>query len=417
VDGRELKDTLSVDLTIRVQEMGPLHRGHFFPYFDGLLLPDKDIIRTFINLFTVNLGENKELRRSVHTLLVRGWASLHNTSGGRVCSHMIYLLDIAINGGFRCRPVYNNSVYCGMLLLGDGEVFAHSLWNEPTLGPVLTQEIQSMTGHEEALRRILELVQGLPLRKTRVPAPIEFDLVTSPRRLHYVFRDRKFTPEVETHVSSLLTLLRFKQTFFKIGDEAQLLQTITAFTGRLDPDAPCDYMGGNMFTHKKVLSALLAYGPVAPSVINSRSANISLPITEAVVKKNTNAGRLPGIPIFTKAVQEAFEDWSEVRDRGYISFPSKGKDRNGVMRISGVSNIVNTDEDLGRNVLKAMVKMIRREKKRGAEDDDEEFTARTSEKAQADRQRKKARLAADAEDAFAGMGWGHEGMTEQMDED
>jgi hypothetical protein len=87
------------------------------------------------------------------------------------------------------------------------------------------------------------------------------------------------------------------------------------------------------------------------------------------------------------------------------------------MRISGVSNIVNTDEDLGRNVLKAMVKMIRREKKRGAEDDDEEFTARTSEKAQADRQRKKARLAADAEDAFAGMGWGHEGMTEQMDED
>jgi len=404
-----LTDTLPKDMTHPIQfaEDSRL-TGHFLPYFDGLLIPDKDIIIRFMTLFTRNLGDNAGSIKNTTTILLRGWTSLAFTSSGKKASHMMFVLSLAVEGGFRTRPVFTRGEYVGMLLIGNGTILKGAEVYTPDTAKTLTEEIRSISGHDNALIEIAELISGVPIFKTGAISKISADDLTTPRRIHIELAKRKFSPETEVAITKQLPFLRFKQKFFEISDDSHLAQVLTAMGSKksaLDPDAPCDYLGGHMFTRKKILSALLAFGPLAPAPQIAAGSNVSVRVSSSLPTANHSGGHLGGIPLFIRPIQEAYEEWTSVKKNGTISFFSRGKDRNGRMKVRNLARSVTVDDPLSKQVLAAYVKLAGKKRKRDADEDEPEQSEKTTRFNDEARKAKKVRVNEETEGLFAGMGW------------
>lgn len=393
--------------------------GHFMPYFHGLLLPDKNIIHIFINIFGKCLGKDEKARQSTLTILHRGWSTFHNTSSGRVASHMIYALNVAIQGGFDIIPIIKAGEYVGCVLSGDSAAYYNSNIVQPDTVGELKKQVSSMTSHSNALEDILNILRPLQLYKTEVTRDIESTKVDTSRKLHYAITDRKLNPEIIALIEPLIKKLRFTEVHFKVVDEGHLLTTIEAIANksRLDPMAPFDLSVGATFTSSLVLSTLAAYGQIAPSFINSAAPNSVVSIKEGFLK-GTTQGALRGIPVFGRPLQQAVEDWKTVKKTGALTFRTKGQDATGHMKVADIARFVEQNDDEGRQIYKLLLQYGKKGlKKRARDDEDDSFTGVSKTEAEAESsQRSQKKRKTEEDNIFQSFGWDDPEPT-AMDED
>jgi len=357
-----------------IESIAAVKTGHFFPYFDGLVLPERAAtIASFIARFSRCLGNDDEsVSRTVATL-ASGWNSLYNTHSGKVISHLMACVDLAWNGGHQIRPIYYKGEYLGTILVGHGSIFTGGKINKPVTGQDLATEVSRMLSHDSAIIKIAAVLSTMPKHLDKAIEAIEPKEITTPRVLHYMCRDRVCTPDATTQVNEVLPQLRFQETLWKATDEGYLAMAVTALTNKefLSDTAPFDIKSGALFTKDSTLSTLSAFGTSAPSLMGHVPYNVTLNIKEGFLR-GTKQGSLQGLPIFVKPLQTAVEDWDQVIQGGVIAFKTKGKDNFGQMRVADCRHFVKTSTQDGSHIINRLVSRAGKKRGREVEEGDED---------------------------------------------
>jgi hypothetical protein len=277
--------------------------------------------------------------------------------------------------------------------------------------PALIGEVNSMISHETALEEILQILETIPRRATKTVATIERELVTTYRGLHYLCMDRQISPTNQLAINERLPKLRFRQTFLKPFDSANLMLLLESITSkqRMDVAVPFDGGSGNIFTTSLTLSSLCAFGPIAPSPIDPSNSNSSVTVRDGFVR-GTSQGTLGGIPIFAMPIQQASENWKTLKKTGTLVFRVRGRTNFGMMKIANLGTLVPLDDDVSKSCGKLLVQFCRKaDKKRGRGEDDEhdEWTgiSKMDSASQSAHTAKKQKTATEADEAFGAAGW------------
>jgi len=351
--------------------------GIFFPYFDGLTIPDKSSTpRTFLALFTLVMGSTGTLMAAASTNFIKGWQSLSSTPAGVQAAHLIFGVDLAIKTGVNLRPVFLNNRYRGFVLEGQKfAIFKDSTVHKPVPKEKLAEELALLNSHNDALAKLAELLSA-----TSLDAPFHKDKdgkditsmkvapehIASPRHLHYLCKIRTFDSQAQNSVRTLAGKLHFEETFWDVQDKAHLVTCIThIIRGDFLPvEAPFAYRSSLLFTKDPVYSNLCAYGQKAPTLLGLGN-NVSMPITaDGKFYEKVQAHNFNGIPVFAKAIQQAAEDWDILKRQGVITLKSNGNDKSGRAKVTGIFMTVPRDTDYYKRIVSSLKTIAETKKKR-----------------------------------------------------
>jgi hypothetical protein len=165
----------------------------------------------------------------------------------------------------------------------------------------------------------------------------------------------------------------------------------------LPPDAPLGHLTEALWTSNDIISTLSAYGGQAPSLLGP-GTNYSMTITRRARPYKTELSsniKLRGLPIFFKPLQQAAEDWKELRTRGIISFRTTGIDKQKYCKIAGVNKYLElSDERVVKvqDLLKSFANVTteRGEKRSATDKDDEDRESRDAKRIRKDKEEGKA---------------------------
>jgi hypothetical protein len=217
------------------------------------------------------------------------------------------------------------------------------------------------------MRSICSLLSSYPLLtgELGIVAPAA---ITTARKLHYAVIDRKLTQENQDAVRPYLKKLSFRQTYWEVIDskKIQALVSILASTDRLIDTTPCYMFSDGFFSHEPIYSALLAFGPQAPSLIGIGN-NVVRNIVRDTFSGIRSPGNLPGIPLFKKSLQAAYEDWKDLlRPEGFVvKFGHAGKDKMGRLKVKNVAGYVLFDTSEEKTIMSTLLALKDRKLKQG----------------------------------------------------
>lgn len=353
-------------------------KGIFLPYFDGLLLPDKaETPRIIIGLFSRCLGGNATELKSAVGMISRGWPSLTTTSTGLSLSHLVFVLDLAIKANCGMRPVFIKGEYKGCVLLGGGYALTlDNVVHAPYEREQMAAEFALVSRHEVNLAQISEILSAVPpIGETKNEAVLP-EHITGGRALHYYLRDRNLDPTQQVKLRELVQGLRFEETFWETNDKKRVsaaIETILQDNGWLPEAAPFCYKSAALFTKEPILSTCAAFGLKAPSLLGVGN-NAAITITKSgKFYTDFKPASIRGVPIFSKPVQQAYEDWKQLKKSRTITLKHGGNDKNGHAKIFQMTMMVPEDTVEYRRItsgLKGLAAEVDKKRKRDGEDDE-----------------------------------------------
>lgn len=349
-------------------------KGFFFPYFDGLLLPDNGhSLGFFCMKFSSLLGTKPNAVAEAMKTFGSGWSTLSNTSAGKCYSHILFCMEIAFMSHCFIRPVYLANTYAGSVFYtGDNIVTVGSRIHVPCDMAALKEQILVLESHDVTLRAICDLLEDLPRENEQEPLKIDPALLTHPRMLHDLFRKLTIGPDTQTKIAPLLRKLQFEQKLWDVTNPKHVQSAVRLISSKTFPDesVPFNIRLDAIYSKQPIFSVLAAFGNKAPSLRGSGS-QIVRRIGPKFYESIDKPGRLVGIPIFAKSHQEAKEDWERIHAEATVFFDTKGKDKEGKLRVKNVTAMIPFDTDEARGI---MVSLNLVTKKRKAEDTEKEGT-------------------------------------------
>lgn len=350
--------------------------GYFFPYFNGLVLPDKaETPRILIGYFSSLFGSRPQDVLTSIKNLQEGWVSLSNTTAGLEISHLVFGIDLAIRGNCRIKPVFLNSIYSGFVLTGEDFLIAKgSSMVKKTPLEALREEISEYDQHGDSIAKLVLIISAAPIEATKEASIITANHILSPRALHNQIRIRVFSTEKQNEINALVPKLRYSQKLFDLSDKLSL-STILKKIARKEflPDSAPFYLRSNaLFTKDPIFSSLAAYGPRAPSFIGMGN-NTMVRITKGKRFYSDLPGsvKLEGIPVFFKPLAQAMEDFRTIYASGVITFKGGMKDKKGFTKVAGVGTYVPEDNSHFKEILDCLCDIGLRGDKRQRDDSDE----------------------------------------------
>jgi hypothetical protein len=395
----------SLDYKYTEANLGTLPaKGFFFPYFEGLVLPDRAFpINWIISKFSKSLGTTTRIIASNTLTLSRGWASLADTPSGRMISHMIFVLDIAIASDCRVRPVYLRGEYSGMVVesvgvgvMTDLGVFAAGSKAELETG------INNMLSHDAAVEAIANLLSSLTIREDKSVKTVSPADLISPRHIHDLVRIRELSPLHHNALVASIRKTKFRQTLWESSNPKQVQQAVAwILKGEFPPtDVPINIGTDALWSQDPIYSVLAAFAVKCPSIVGTGNSQI-LHISKEMYTKASKPGKLRGVPLFYKPLKEAYENWKQVMETRVVQFSSKGVDKEGFQRVQHVGRLMPFDDDSTKNIISSLCSMAAKKRKR--EDDVEPAEPTDAQKEEAQKA-KKARM--EAYDLFLGASTG-----------
>jgi hypothetical protein len=371
-------------------------KGFFFPYFDGLLLPDKGLtITRFIQYFSPLFGTKPAAVADATKTFVSGWSSLADTIAGKEYSHMMYSIDLAVQCGIKLRPVYLAGQYSGCVFYtSDTIVSVGASTYVPQDQSELKEGIEKMKSHDSALVEICsilnEIVGDDDGEENR--ALIDSSLLTTARALHYALKSRTLGPATMAKIAPLVRKLQFEQNLWDVTNPKHVQAAVALITTKTFPDVqvPMNLRIDAIFTKQPIYSVLGAFGTKAPSLRGS-GTQIVRRIAPKFYEQLDKPGRLVGIPVFAKSHQEAKEDWEAILSEFTVFFDSKGKDKEGKLRVKNVSAFIPFDTDEAKGISGSLLKLLSSRKRKEREDEDESGPAERTQKEMDDERKVKRR--------------------------
>jgi len=353
-------------------------KGFFFPYFDGLVLPDSAATLTrFTRLFGRLFGPSPSSCANAQKTFGSGWASLSSTVAGKEYSHMLFLIDLAITSGVKLRPVYLSGTYCGCVFYTETCVVSlGSTIYVPQDKEGLNAGITKLKSHDAALAEICAILSAMekPDGDEEEVWVVSPSSITSARHLHNSFRTRTFNDRQKNELVALVKKLRFEQNLWDVTNPEHVRQAVHSIILKQFPDSIIPFsirLTDALFTKNPIYSTLAAFGNKAPS-LRGGGTQILRRIAADFYKKIDKPGVLTGIPVFAKAHNEALTDWDGVLSEFTVWFDAKGKDKQGKIRVKNVASYIPFDTSAAKDITRDLVQIVGAASKRKREEGGEE---------------------------------------------
>jgi len=335
--------------------------GLVFPYFDGLVLPDKTgPIRFVLSHFANILGSDGAKSAEASHHLLQGWKSVASTASGMALSHVILCLDLALQSG-ACPALIQSpdKVYQGFVLVGA----AFAIQKGPRVylpedKAELRKQLADVDTHGAAMRKIVDIINTYKEGTGDDAEPYDFrpSVITLPRQLHNIMRKISFKPEDTKEIRKNLKLLSFEQQYWNPKDTLHVERAIKKMSSEDFPDSswPISYKTQVMFSTNRFQSILSSFGSLAPSL--SLTSGSAVPLFKTKGKSTltkTEGGRLilPEIPIFTRPVEECAIAWKKVFSDHQLYVKYK-RNREG---IDGAAKVVRPESDDGQSLFSVLM--------------------------------------------------------------
>jgi len=301
----------------------PTKPGVFFPFFEGMNIPDTSFIRDVVGrLFFRNLGSDilhpKDAWKSFRTDI----STFAQTDSGLITSHILAGCDMALNGQARLFLVFDAETYKGFCLLGAHfDVFVGNVCYHPLTATELRYELSKVVTRQGSA----VILAGLLGKYTPMgDEPSADNLVSSQKYLaHYLeLVDGEDVEEKDLEAMRLCVgKLAFQRTFqsFSARNIKAAIQSI------LEPDSAEEvpfYISVKNWRNidNAVYQALARFGPNSFSFIASKGTEISIPESVAadqhvVFSPMATKGR---ILVYEKPIPQCVADFDKVLRSGSI---------------------------------------------------------------------------------------------------
>jgi hypothetical protein len=312
-------------------------KGIFMPYFQGLVLPDKAFVPSFlIDNFSSLFGTDSDEVKQTSQTLWSGWSTLASTQVGLQLQHQAYCLKISLIIGCKIISFIPGGVYQGSILInGPEDLKFHKRGKEytPIEIDALIKELKEYDSQEELLTELTVIINAIPLLSE--DSSIEGNTLSikpasikSARTIHNILRGLKFVEEDKVKIRAILKKINFPTKFLDPRNPEDLIKVFRIAGSKefLADTEPMSVLDDAIFSRDPINSAFAAFGATAPSFYDDQGT--AIPILRRtgetkdqygsyeLSKRKTPQGdlMLPKglIPVFIKSSQQASADFKEM---------------------------------------------------------------------------------------------------------
>jgi hypothetical protein len=313
-------------------------KGHFSPYFQGLVLPDKDAVPDFIiSNFSALLGADWEQQAESARVLRSGWTTLATTQTGLQLQHAFFLVKLSYATGMKPYLFMQNKIYQGVYLRTKNvNIFTRKGVLEPLSRLSVIEELKEFNSHDEALTELSRYLSDLTLEGGE-SIVVDSTLLTSPRAIHNLLRGFKLTNDERQDIRKFFKRLSFPNTLYEPRSPVDLIKVFRKASAAefFEDEVPMRISDEAMFTKDPISSCFASFGAVAPSfydslgtptpIVSNNKTNqekygkdqIFLHLRKVKGSLAIPDGRLP---VFVKPTQQAIQDFNTMRSAHCVSF-------------------------------------------------------------------------------------------------
>jgi hypothetical protein len=309
--------------------------GFVFPFFDQMLLPEKDFVFSVIlRYFSKCLSDTADGLASLLPILRSGSRKLALSIAGRELQHVFFGIQSAIETGSKFDVIVQGGAYKGFVIRGGNiRVLVGNKFVTPLSSERVTEEVKKLDAHANSVARIVEILSSLDLLE-RGKGKLAVDQDKARTNARYlanecVKRAWKGSSD-EDELRRLLGDLAYDQEYWAITPE-NVVKILTALlTDTIDETAPF-YSGGETFLSSSPTMRILAvFGGKAPTLsIRTGDKAISICREEEANDPNlktVNGERsLPYLPIYERSLADAADMWDAIKRTHSIRVASAKK--------------------------------------------------------------------------------------------
>jgi len=325
--------------------------GLVFPYFHGMLLPDREFtIPIFQRFFYRCLGSTPERANNTWTMVKTGLRNLSMTRAGKAISHAFLGMLLADNGQCGIKYIISNGTYKGFVLIGDdfNVIFNNRVYTPLPASEVMT-DLKSVSVHDTTLASILAIIRSAVRTVRRDIAGKATDVQEV--RYNYVIEDistsRKFWTVIRKldldfydggsvkQLKDLSAQLKFGEQYAMVRRSTILVFLSYVILGDRDilKDFPTYISPSTLFADDRITNGLAIFGPSAPDLSFATTKEKVLTIVKED-KDDENLFKVDGnfnlreLPYKMMPIHEAASHWTNLSIHGniYIPLPRPGKD-------------------------------------------------------------------------------------------
>lgn len=259
----------------------PNKPGLFFPYFDGLMVPDTAFIRDVVSsLFFRNLGSEGVSCQDAWKAFRTDIATLSQTTSGGIITHILAGCRLALQGQARLFLVFDVETYKGFCLLGDQfNIHIGRSCIVPVSADLLKDELSKVVTKSASAQALSELLD----KYLALGEECHVDnLISSSSyladKLDQVANSGEIPTEEMKEMSLALSRLHFQKKFLSISPTNILQALACVATETVDDSVPfyiplTGWKGISTPTYK----ALARFGPNSISFYNAKGTGIAIP--------------------------------------------------------------------------------------------------------------------------------------------
>jgi len=295
-------------------------RGHCFPYFEGMLLPDKEYVSSiFFRYFSRCIaGSEDELTKLMPTLR-RGFRALSMSPAGRILQHLFFGIQASIETGSKIRVYIERSQYLGFALVGKNAlVLEQNSVKVPLSKEDLELEQKRLDNHRSYVLEIVEKLNGLALKSGGTEIVDQEVALAKPRYLANQLHRRAWKgSDHETFIQQRADKLKYGQEYWAPSED-NMLKILKHVVASTLPDDNEPYYFSNLVwdSDDYYVRLLSVFGGKAPT-LSIRTGDKPILIAPSG-KEDSNLvekeGRrvLPYLPIYERSLQDAADVWKTI---------------------------------------------------------------------------------------------------------
>jgi len=306
--------------------------GLVFPYFKGMVLPDREFAASIFNrYFFRGLGSNEKIAADYWIRVKSGLRQISNLSCGMMISHALMGMHLADQTKSTIRYIIEKGTYHGFVLIGDHIKIINT---NRVVSAVTEQElidaIPKVLGVDQAITKLIAKIHEVKLIDKVTPRyQCDINEMKSSRSIFNKLRtiDTDYFSRSELdEIDLILQDITFGETYLPITPASLSLFIAYVSTGDLGllSDHP------TLLTHKlwrttdRVSIGLAAFGPTVPTIsfgVKPKAAVIEIPLPSVADTVSTMGGAYPTMPIKVTSFRGGVDFWQPVFGTGVILLP------------------------------------------------------------------------------------------------
>jgi hypothetical protein len=314
----------------------PALPGYVLPYFPGVIHPSTNVFfNVFRRFFFNSFGSTQEEVVAGWQSWCRGVRNWHKSDEGMILAHITFCLQTALEAQARLFVIVSGGQYLGCAILGYHFVVIKDGVSLVADTPSEVRKLAlGLDAHSTALTKICDMLSEVALDDDDEETELlQVHEIRNARYLHREINRRKRMEDAEeSTLKDEIRKVAFDEKFWPIALDKVVLaiETMTLDDKEVNPDWPMHLDSSLLYDSTKPALVLSAFGPMAPSFLDSNGKDYAIPKGTAAedplstLVPATGAIAMESILVSGKALKVAVQDWTNVvKNRRIRSNPTE----------------------------------------------------------------------------------------------